>query len=76
MKKLLAVVLALVMIMSFAACGTKKTDTTDNADSGLSTLKVGLITLHDDSSTYDKNFIDSMYRALELCAFRFPGGRW
>ena len=64
MKKLLAVVLALVMIMSFAACGTKNSDA-DTEKSGLSTLKVGLITLHDDSSTYDKNFIDSMYRALE-----------
>ena len=62
MKKLLAVVLALVMIMSFAACGTKKTE---SSKSDLSTLKVGLITLHDDSSTYDKNFIDAMYRALE-----------
>ncbi|MCQ2454917.1 MAG: BMP family ABC transporter substrate-binding protein [Clostridia bacterium] len=62
MKKLLALVLALVMIMSFAACGTKKTET---SGSDLANVKVGLITLHDDSSTYDKNFIDAMYRALD-----------
>ena len=29
------------------------------------TFKVGLICLHDDSSTYDKNFIESMYRAID-----------
>ena len=28
-------------------------------------FKVGLICLHDESSTYDANFIDSMYRALD-----------
>ena len=93
MKKLLAVVLALVMIMSFAACGTKENSSTvpgekkevelkvstvnavedtinaiasvAESKADLSAIKIGMITLHDDSSTYDKNFIDSMYRALE-----------
>lgn len=32
---------------------------------GDGTFKVGLICLHDDSSTYDKNFIESMYRAID-----------
>ena len=32
---------------------------------GEGTFKVGLICLHDDSSTYDKNFIESMYRAID-----------
>ncbi|MBQ9511381.1 MAG: BMP family ABC transporter substrate-binding protein [Clostridia bacterium] len=61
-KKILSIVLALTMLVAIAlvgtSCGEKKT-----VDK--STLKVGLITLHDDTSTYDKNFIDSMYRALE-----------
>ncbi len=64
MKKLLALVLALVMIMSFAACGTEKSGDS-NSSGNLSNLKVGMITLHDDSSTYDKNFIEAMYRALD-----------
>lgn len=57
MKKLfnLFIVLCLVVVSSvcLVACGGKKT------------FKVGLICLHDESSTYDKNFIDSMYRAIE-----------
>ena len=58
MKKLLNVlvvaVLAVCMVVS-TACGGNDSDT----------FKIGLICLHDESSTYDKNFIDSMYRALE-----------
>ena len=61
-KKILSIVLALTMLVAMAivgtSCGEKK-----GVDK--STLKIGLITLHDDTSTYDKNFIDSMYRALE-----------
>lgn len=30
-----------------------------------STFKVGMICLHDNSSTYDKNFIDAMYDAID-----------
>ena len=57
MKKLFNV-LVLVLLAAFAvnltACGGKKDE-----------FKIGLICLHDESSTYDKNFIDSMYRALD-----------
>ena len=55
MKKLLAMLLACVMLFSLAACsgGAK--------DEG---LKVGFIFLHDENSTYDKNFIDA---AVEAC---------
>ena len=59
MKKLLAFVLAAIMLLSFAACKSEEKELDK------STIKIGLITLHDDSSTYDKNFIDSMYKALE-----------
>lgn len=65
MKKLLALVLALVLVMSFASCGTTTKTEKNGSKDGLSNVKVGLITLHDDSSTYDKNFIDAMYRALD-----------
>ena len=65
MKKILALVLSFLMIASFAGCGEKKGSSTDTKTADYSALKVGLITLHDDSSTYDKNFIDAMYRALD-----------
>ena len=57
MKKLLNVlvfVLLAVSAVTLTSCG-------GNDDK----FKVGLICLHDESSTYDKNFIDSMYRAVE-----------
>ena len=57
MKKLLNVlvlVLLAVSTVTLTSCG-------GNDDK----FKVGLICLHDESSTYDKNFIDSMYRAIE-----------
>ncbi len=58
LKKILAVVLALVMITAtFAACGGKET--------GDDSIKVALICLHGDASTYDKNFIDAF---KEACA--------
>ena len=57
MKKFFKLVLVLVLcvcsVLALTACQSK------------SKVKVGLICLHDESSTYDKNFIDSMYRALE-----------
>ena len=67
MKKFLAMLLALVMALSLVACGEKKDptgDDTKNPDEG-SKVKVGFITLHDENSTYDKNFIDA---AKEACA--------
>ena len=67
MKKFLAMLLALVMALSLVACGEKTDpagDDTKNPDEG-SKVKVGFITLHDENSTYDKNFIDA---AKEACA--------
>ena len=67
MKKFLAMLLALVMALSLVACGEKKDDTQGNGDGDATTakVKVGFITLHDENSTYDKNFIDA---AKEACA--------
>ena len=62
MKKFLAILLAALMLFSFAACGgEKKTDT----DAKVSDLKVGFIFLHDEQSTYDKNFMDAAKAACE-----------
>ena len=61
MKKLLALVLVFAMLFSFAACGDKKaSDGAEKKD-----LKVGFIFLHDEQSTYDKNFMDAAKAACE-----------
>ncbi len=62
--KILALCLALVMVVcSFAACGGDKTPGTD--EPAAENIKVALICLHGDSSTYDKNFIDAFKLACE-----------
>lgn len=60
MKKFLAILLAIVMVFSLAACGTK----TDGDDANVKAVKVGFIFLHDENSTYDNNF---MTAAEEAC---------
>ena len=59
MKKLICALLAVAMLFSLAACGTSSGD--DSADA----LKVGFIFLHDEQSTYDKNFMDAAKAACE-----------
>ena len=60
MKRLLAAVLALVLMAGMVAgCGTKEAGAGDEAK-----LKVGMIFLHDENSTYDLNFIKA---AEEAC---------
>jgi len=59
MKKLLAILLAVVMVFALAACGGGE----DNNDKD--TLKVGFIFLHDENSTYDLNFINAAKAACE-----------
>jgi len=79
MKKLLAILLALAMLVVFAGCGENggdqaKVQSIDEVT--LTTpaqiekvakedLKVGFIFLHDANSTYDKNFIDAANAACE-----------
>ena len=68
MKKFLAMLLALVMALSLVACG--KTENPPTGDDGnkdadpTAKVKVGFITLHDENSTYDKNFIDAAKEAI------------
>ena len=69
--KILAILLALVFVFSFAACGKKTADDGEtttapasNAGSEVkadySNIKFGLICLHDENSTYDNNFIKAL----------------
>lgn len=55
MKKFLSAILAAVMLITLASCGTATTQENEAA----SNVKVGFIFLHDENSTYDKNFIDA-----------------
>lgn len=71
MKKILAIILSLMLVIGLAACGAK--DSADNttaapensnsestpsaSDIDYSNIKIGLICLHDENSTYDNNFI-------------------
>lgn len=76
MKKLLALLLALVMIVAcFAACGEKPAQTDEEpveeaADNGLENFKIGFILLHDENSTYDKNFMDGIKEMQEDLGLR------
>ena len=63
MKKLLALLLAVAMLFSLAACGGGK----EPADK----LKVGFIFLHDEQSTYDKNFMDAAKVACEAMGVEY-----
>ena len=59
MKKLGSILMAAVMLASsvmLGACGQKAEETTDTAKKD---IKIGYICLHDENSTYDKNFIDA-----------------
>ncbi|MBR6950959.1 MAG: BMP family ABC transporter substrate-binding protein [Oscillospiraceae bacterium] len=58
MKRIIAILLAALMVASLCACGSKGTDGKD-----ASSFKIGIITLHDENSTYDKNFLDAVQRA-------------
>ena len=61
MKKFLSAILAAVMLLTLASCGTATTQENEAA----SNVKVGFIFLHDENSTYDKNFIDAA-KAVQL----------
>ena len=61
MKKFVSMLLALVMVFALCACGSK----TEGGDKAESKIKVGFICLHDENSTYDKNFIDAAKAACK-----------
>lgn len=61
MKKFVAMLLALVMVFALCACGDKPQDDKQVK----AAVKVGFICLHDENSTYDKNFIDAAKAALQ-----------
>ena len=89
MKKLIALLLAAIMVFAMVACGEKTPDGTEpkettpvNSDTKGMTesplaakdivkdfevkedFKIGFICLHDEKSTYDKNFLDAANKAI------------
>ncbi len=74
--KVLALVLALSMVVAFAACGGTTEETTaaageetTAAEGALADVKMGLICLHDENSTYDANFIQAAKAAQAELGF-------
>ena len=74
MKKFLAIALAIVMLFALAACGANDEKDTQKADNGTESqeantdaqaLKFGFIYLHDQNSTYDRNFMEGAKAACE-----------
>ena len=62
LKKIFAVVLAVLMLSSvLTACGTGESDE----------LTVGFIFLHDEQSTYDKNFMEAAKKACEEMGVKY-----
>ncbi len=75
MRKLVSMLLAIVMICSLAACGAAEPAATEAAAAEAAAteaateakkdLTVGFIFLHDENSTYDRNFMEGAKAACE-----------
>ena len=66
MKKITALLLAMVMVFALCACGNNNDDKkTDDGNKSASDIKVGFIFLHDENSTYDLNFMNAAEAACK-----------
>ncbi len=61
--RLTSAVLAGSLCMGLAACGEPGTGSGGDAKEGKKSVKVGLICLHDENSTYDLNFLNGLNEA-------------
>ena len=84
MKKLLALLMAATMTISLCACGSDAAATAPAADAAAeetadeaatetkaADVKIGFITLHDENSTYDLNFINGAKEACETMGVEY-----
>ncbi|MEA4894750.1 MAG: BMP family ABC transporter substrate-binding protein [Oscillospiraceae bacterium] len=69
MKKVIALLLALTLVFALAACGTKAPETSPSADvsaspdAAASTVKIGVILVHDENTGYDYAHIEGIKKA-------------
>lgn len=84
MKKILALVLAFVMVFALCACGSQaapaaateaapaaEAPAQDAAPAEAPALKAGLVALHDENSPYDANFINAFIAACDACGVEY-----
>ena len=80
MKKIIALLLALVMLCSLVACGNESANepadepANEVANEGAaetSDFKAGFIFLHDENSTYDLNFMNATKEACEALGVEY-----
>ncbi len=73
MKKLLLVLLASLMVLTLAACGSKEEPTTETKDD---TVLVGMVCIGDENQAYDRNFYMAADAAKEVLASKGINVEW
>lgn len=70
-KRIVAVLVAVVLVLAaFVGCSKANTDTPATNDDA-TTVKMGFIFLHDENSTYDKNFMDAAKAACDEAGIEY-----
>ena len=70
MKKLISLLMVTIMVLAMTACGSDA-GASDGAAEGTTAVKAGFICLHDENSTYDKNFIDAAKAACDAMGVEY-----
>ena len=73
-RKIIALLLAVATVFcmfAFASCGSTTDDKANDAGDEVMDVKVGFIFLHDENSTYDKNFMDAAKAACETMGVEY-----
>ena len=77
MKKIIALLLAFVMVFALCACGAKEEtaapaeEAAAPAEEAAAPFKAGFIFLHDENSTYDLNFLNATKEASEALGVEY-----
>ena len=77
MKKIVALLLAFVMVFALCACGAKEEaaapaeEVAAPAEEAAAPFKAGFIFLHDENSTYDLNFLNATKEACEALGVEY-----